>query len=96
MDRHIFVPVAVETTGVLGPAASTFLTEVARRMSVATGEHRKAAWLRQRVSIAIIRGNAAAVLATTGPVRDKSLRRPEESLHQPSHPTAGVTRGPDL
>ena len=69
-QRHIFVPVAVETTGVLGPAAAVFLTDLGRRISDATGDRREVTWLRQRVSLAIIRGNAAAVLATTCPLQE--------------------------
>ena len=62
--EHIFVPVAVETTGVLGPAAAAFITEVGKRVTNATGDRREVAWLRQRIAIAIARGNAAAILAT--------------------------------
>ena len=48
-QHHIFIPVAVETTGVLGPAAATFLMDVGRRISAATGDQREVAWLRQRL-----------------------------------------------
>ena len=68
-QRYIFIPVAVETTGVLGPAAAAFLTDLGRRITDVTGDRREVAWLRQRVSIAVIRGNAAAILAATYPAQ---------------------------
>ena len=67
--RYIFIPVAVETTGVLGPAAAAFLTDLGRRITDVMGDRREVAWLRQRVSIAVIRGNAAAILAATYPAQ---------------------------
>ena len=59
--RYRFEPLAVETTGVLGPAISKFLAELGRRISAQTGEKRETCWLRQRISLAIVRGNAAAI-----------------------------------
>ena len=63
-QRYIFEPVALETSGVYGPAAAAFIKELGRKISAQTGERRETAWLRQRLSIAIARGNAASVLAT--------------------------------
>ena len=37
-ERYIFVPVAVETTGVIGPAARELLLEIGRRLSQTTGD----------------------------------------------------------
>ena len=73
-DRYIFVPVAVETTGVLGPSTTRFLAEVGTRISSVTGDKRESEWLFQRLSMAIIRGNAAAVLSTAG-AKDSEPRR---------------------
>ena len=81
--QHIFIPVAVETSGVLGPAAATFLTEIGRRISAVTGDCREVTWLRQRISLAIVRGNAAAVLATACRVQQVQI-----------HPPARVNRLP--
>ena len=99
-QQHIFVPVAVETTGVLGPAAAAFLSDLGRRVSEATGDHREVSWLRQRVSLAITRGNAATVLATACPVRvaqeclpsrvDRSSGPPRGNSGQDGH-SAGDT-----
>ena len=71
-SRYKFAPIAVETSGVLGPATSKFLRELGRLISARTGERRETTWLYQRLSIAIVRGNAAAVLATAATARAKT------------------------
>ena len=50
--------------GVIGPSSRKFLAELGRRIAAATGERREQQWLVQRISLAIARGNAAAILAT--------------------------------
>ena len=60
----IFVPIAVETFGVLGDAASEFMYELSKRISAVSGEPRSRTFLLQRLSVAIQRGNAASVLGT--------------------------------
>ena len=37
-QRYRFEPLAVETTGVLGPAFANFITDLGRRVAVATGD----------------------------------------------------------
>ena len=61
-QRYRFVPLAVETSGVLGPACADFLQELGHRISACTGDPRESAWIRQRISLAIARGNALAIL----------------------------------
>ena len=61
-DKHEFVPVAIETLGMWGELALAFVNEVGRRVAVVTGDSRSTAFLKQRMSLAIQRGNAAAVL----------------------------------
>ena len=61
---HHFVPVAVETSGVLGPEAHHFLKDFGRRLREAAGEQRSFQFLLQRVSVAVQRGNATAVLGS--------------------------------
>ena len=63
-DRFRFEPVAVETSGVIGPSTLKFLIELGQRMRERTGERREGLWLLQRISFAIVRGNAASVAAT--------------------------------
>ncbi|KAF0298445.1 Ubiquitin carboxyl-terminal hydrolase 8 [Amphibalanus amphitrite] len=62
--RYIFEPVALETSGVYGPSAAALVQDLGRRISAQTGDRRETAWLRQRLSIAIARGNAVSILAT--------------------------------
>ena len=54
----------METTGVIGERSSKFIAEIGRRIKQCTGEAREVAWLRQRISIAIMRGKATSNLAT--------------------------------
>ena len=63
-DRYMFEPLAIETTGVYGKTSARFVAEVGRRIALKSGDKRETAWLRQRLSIAVVRGNAAAILAT--------------------------------
>ena len=63
-DRYIFQPVAFETSGVLGCSTMTFLCDIGRKMTAESGDPREAAWLRQRVSIAVQRGNSASITAS--------------------------------
>jgi len=57
---HIFVPLAFETLGAWGVEAATFVSELGRRMATVTGDTRETAFFRQRLSVAIQRGNAIA------------------------------------
>ena len=61
---HEFVPVAIETMGTWGARGAAFISEVGRRIAEATGDPRSAAFLKQRLALAVQRGNAAAVLGT--------------------------------
>ena len=59
--RYRFEALAVETTGVLGPAFRMILQELERRITALTGERQETCWLRQKVSLTVVRGNAAAI-----------------------------------
>jgi hypothetical protein len=61
---YMFVPVAVETMGALGEEASDFLHDLGKRIERVSGERRATEYLLQRISVAVQRGNAAAVLGT--------------------------------
>ena len=58
-DTYIFIPLACETTGVWCTEGAEFLNELGRRTSVITGDKHETAYLFQRLSVAIQRGNAA-------------------------------------
>ena len=64
MDTYRFEPIAVETTGVFGDSSSRFISELGKRITNCTHDKRETHWLRQRLSIAVVRGNAASILAT--------------------------------
>ena len=55
---YIFTPIAVETLGTWGPEALDFVTELGRRLAAITGDPRSSAFLKQRISLAVQRGNA--------------------------------------
>ena len=59
-----FVPVAIETSGVWGEQALELITEIGRRIAAVTYEPRSTSFLRQRISVAVQRGNAFCVLGT--------------------------------
>ena len=63
-DRYYFEPVAIETTGVLGPTTIAFLKRLGKQLSVVTGDKRETSWLMERISLAVVRGNAASIQAT--------------------------------
>ena len=61
---NIFMPVAIETYGSWGLEAAGFIKDLGRRLVVATGEPRAAEFLRQRIDVALQRGNCASVMGT--------------------------------
>ena len=65
-DSHYFVPIAIETLGAMGHKARSFLKELARRIHLATEDNQAHRHLIQRLSVAVQRGNAAAVLGCFG------------------------------
>ena len=62
---HHFVSVAIETTGVFGPKAKSFIKELTNRVKSETKEEKARPFPIQQLSVAIQRGNAAAVLGTS-------------------------------
>ena len=61
-DSVSFTPVAIETTGGIGDSSFIFLKELGRRIAEETEEKLAFKYLRQRLALAIQRGNAACVL----------------------------------
>jgi hypothetical protein len=61
---HIFVPVAIESSGVFGEQALEFLNDLGKRLIIVTGDKKASSYLKQRLSLAIQRGNAATILGT--------------------------------
>ena len=71
---HTFIPLAFETLGSWVEHARHFVAELGRRTSAVTGDSRETAFLRQRISVAIQRGNALACAGTLGPSRGSLSR----------------------
>ena len=63
-QTHCFVPLALETLGAWGEHCKVFVRELGRRVSSVTGDPREWLFLKQRLSIAIQRGNAIACRGT--------------------------------
>ena len=63
-SSYIFTPLGFETIGQWGPSTLKFIKELGTLLEQATGEKRSTAFLKQRLSVAIQRGNAAAVRGT--------------------------------
>jgi len=67
LSCYYFVPVAVETLFALGEEAVVLISDLGRRIAATTGEPRSSAFLFQRLSVAVQRGNAASVTGTFRP-----------------------------
>ena len=52
-SNHIFMPVAIETSGVFGSAARDFMSDLSGRMKRVTGEVSSQAYLLQQLSVGI-------------------------------------------
>jgi len=59
-----FIPVAIETSGVWGQQAIELVTEIGRRIAEVSHEPRSTCFLRQRISVAVQRGNAVCINGT--------------------------------
>ena len=51
--NHIFTPVAIETSGVLGPESKNFVRELGHQMEQVTGDPNSLHYLLQQLSIAV-------------------------------------------
>lgn len=67
LDRFLFIPVAIETTGVWAGEGLRLIEAIGERIASATGEGRAKAFLIQRISVAVQRGNVSAVLGALPP-----------------------------
>jgi hypothetical protein len=66
-QTHIFTPVAIETSGVMNQEAVDFLRNIGQRIETETGDRKETAYLFQRVSVVIQRGNAACFAGSFKP-----------------------------
>jgi len=63
-QTHTFVSLAFETLGAWGEQATEFMTVLGRWLTLVSGNGSKTFYSRQRLSIAIQRGNAIACLGS--------------------------------
>ena len=63
---YTFTPIAIETSGVLGPLTLQFLKDLGNRLRQATSDESSYTYLIQRLSVSVQRGNTASVLGTIG------------------------------
>jgi len=63
LDNYYFQPIAIETTGVYGKSTAPFLSCLAKKLVDISGVPREGQWLHQRLSLAVVRGNTASILA---------------------------------
>ena len=66
-SSHYFVLVAIETSGVFGSEAISFIKELGQRIRAETGEPHSLQFLLQGFAVAIQCGDAAAVMGTSPP-----------------------------
>ena len=59
-----FMPVAIETSGTWGEQGFDLIRKIGRRIAEVTHEPRATSFLRQRLSVAVQRGNAFCVMGT--------------------------------
>jgi len=62
--NYCVIPVAIETTGVAGPATAAFIKDMSKRLISSTGDPKAGVYFRERLSIAVQRGNAMSVSGT--------------------------------
>ncbi len=69
-NQFVFVPVATETSGIFGTHALKLIKKIGSKIITVTNEKRSTAYLIQRISIAIQKGNVASILGTIPPSKD--------------------------
>ena len=65
LPEFVFVPVAVETSGIIDSTGCSLLADIGRRISRATNDPRQMSYIFPQISVAIIRGNALAITASS-------------------------------
>jgi hypothetical protein len=70
LDRFLFVPVAVETSGVWGKECLKVIKETGLRLATVTKDYISTTFLLQRISIAVQRENVAAILGNLPPGKE--------------------------
>ena len=69
-NSYRFEPIAIDTLGAYGPTTKNIIREIGKLITDKTGETRETQWLKQRLSIAVQRGNALSILSRTRHLTD--------------------------
>ena len=64
MDQFIFVPIATETSGIIGEVGLQLIKKIGSKIRDVTKEDQATNYLIQRIAVAIQRGNVASILGT--------------------------------
>ena len=64
---HCFITIVVETLGVFGLEAHQFIKDLGRRIEDTKLEPLPTHYLKQRIAVAVQRGNSAAIFGTSHP-----------------------------
>lgn len=64
MNQFIFVPIATETSGVIGKCGLDLIKKIGSKITEKTHEKRATSYLLQRLGLVIQRGNVASILGT--------------------------------
>lgn len=70
MDTFVFIPIASETSGIIGSIGLALIKKIGSMISRVTHEKRATAYLLQRLSVAIQRGNVASIMGTIPPSKN--------------------------
>jgi len=62
-SNYHFQPVEIETTGVYGKSTAPCLSAAAKKVVDVSGDPRERQWLHQRLSLSVVRGSVASILA---------------------------------
>lgn len=63
-NQFIFIPVASETSGVIGKFGLDLIHKIGSKIAEATNEKRATSYFIQRLSVCIQKGNAVSILGT--------------------------------
>jgi hypothetical protein len=67
LTTHLFVPIAIETSGCINQTGLEFITELGKKLTQVTGDKLELSYLFQRLSVAIQRGNELCFSGTLTP-----------------------------
>ena len=72
VSSNLFTPIAIESLGTWGASAEEICRDIGARLAAITGDPRSHLFLKQRLALAVQRGNAASISGTL-PSRDALL-----------------------